>query len=163
METCQCKKWETGEREFLPFSMFNFGVGSVSPPSVTSSQFLHLRQKWSRRVHRDCNSPLSSSLPALLILPNCHILSFNTSQSEKGFCSQILTKGGINCTYYQFTSVCHEAASLQESISQSEYLSRLGANTHSLLSCSYSYSEDNQNESCFSDLTKPALLSSILN
>ena len=62
-ETCRCLKWETGEREFLPFSMFNFGVGSVSLPSVTSSQFLHLRQKWSRRVHRDCNSPLSSSLP----------------------------------------------------------------------------------------------------
>ena len=76
--------------------MFNFGVGSVSPPSVTSSQFLHLRQKWSRRVHRDCNSPLSSSLPALLILPNFHILSFYTCQAEKGFSSQILAKGGIN-------------------------------------------------------------------
>ena len=133
--------------------MFNFGVGSVSPPSVTSSQFLHLRQKWSRRVHRDCNSPLSSSLPALLILPNCHILSFNTSQSEKGFSSQILTKGGINCTYYQFTSVC-QAASLQEPVSQSEYLSRLRANTHSLLSRSCSYSKE---------WTKPALLSNIRN
>ena len=75
---------------------FNFGVGSVSLPSVTSSQFLHLRQKCSRRVHRDCNSPLSSSLPALLMFPYCHILSFNTCQSEKGFSSQILAKGGIN-------------------------------------------------------------------
>ena len=132
----------------MPFSMFNFGVGSVSPPSVTSSQFLHLRQKWSRRVHRDCNSPLSSSLPALLMFPYCHILSFNTCQSEKGFSSQILAKGGINCIIN--SQVCAKLPPFKNQFySQSEYLSRLRANTHSLLSCSYSYSEDNQNESCF--------------
>ena len=64
-----------------------------------------------------------------------------------------LNQGGINCNINSQMCAIKLLPFKKQSYSQSEYLSRLRANTHSLLSCSYSYS----------NLTKPALLSIIRN
>ena len=127
-ETYWCQKWEAGEREFLPFyfqlwrwervsSISHLVAISSPPPKVLPQSPPRLQLSI---IFFFASSPHVSKLS---------YLSFNTSQSEKGSSCQIQAKGGITL-YYQLTSVCHEAASLQEPVLQSIRISEQTSSKH---------------------------------